>query len=368
MSRGDKFGVFLFGLALLAQAVYAADSNLEKAKQEAIYSYSSEKAIQELERLSPPDGFVLLSYEEEFLLYSKAIQDADVVDKPKYWEHIDFLLAKHDSIVEARKGMQVVDGESLLEKRHLAINVNHRGLRFAMAVRDIPRETREFYGIYLERLSLNYGGGRPEDLESSTIEWKEFRKRFPNSSYIDWMPRPSTETAERAENQYLSIAPKWLHFSLLAGYSYTMYSGGLEGVLNSASGFNVMTELQMSRVLFQLQVGNVSDYGFDHFSMALGIGVAVLEWRYFTADAILGVGSERVNIRDKDDIPSENVLLAGVQADGFIPISNTFDIDIRAQFSVHYSSFEMDGRNKGGLVKVLNLSAGFHFGFPKRSE
>jgi hypothetical protein len=45
MSRGDKFGVFLFGLALLAQAVYAADSNLEKAKQEAIYSYSSEKAI-----------------------------------------------------------------------------------------------------------------------------------------------------------------------------------------------------------------------------------------------------------------------------------------------------------------------------------
>lgn len=264
--------------------------------------------------------------------------------------------------------MQVVDGESLLEKRHLAINVNHRGLRFAMAVRDIPRETREFYGIYLERLALNYGGGRPEDLESSTIEWKEFRKRFPNSSYIDWMTRPSTETAERAENQYLSIAPKWLHFSLLAGYSYTMYSGGLEGVLNSASGFNVMTELQMSRVLFQLQVGNVSDYGFDHFSMALGIGVAVLEWRYFTADAILGVGSERVNIRDKDDIPSENVLLAGVQADGFIPISNTFDIDIRAQFSVHYSSFEMDGRNKGGLVKVLNLSAGFHFGFPKRSE
>ena len=180
MSRGDKFGVFLFGLALLAQAVYAADSNLEKAKQEAIYLYSSEKAIQELERLSPPAGFVLLSYEEEFLLYSKAIQDADVVDKPKYWEHIDFLLAKHDSIVEARKGMQVVDGESLLEKRHLAINVNHRGLRFAMAVRDIPRETREFYGIYLERLALNYGGGRPEDLESSTIEWKEFRKRFPN--------------------------------------------------------------------------------------------------------------------------------------------------------------------------------------------
>ena len=367
MSRGDKFCVFLFGLVLLAQAVYAADSNLEKAKQDVIYGYSTEKAIQELERLTPPAGFVLLSYEEEFLLYSKAVQDADALDKLKHWEHIDFLLAKRDSIVAAREKLHVVGGGSLLEKRHLAVNVNHRDLRFAMAAREVPRETREFYGIYLERLALNYGGGEPMEFENSAAEWREFRKRYPGSPYLDWMPPVSPETAKEAEDQHLSVAPKWMHWTLLGGYSYAMYSGGLGKMLDPSTGFNIMAEWQMSRLLFLLQVGSTSGDGFSDFSIALSGGFAFMEWRYFSADLIFGVVGENLRMKGVDDIPSSKTMLVGVQADGFIPITNILDIDIRAQFSLHYSSFEIDGRNKGGLVEVLSLSAGVHFGAPKRS-
>ena len=367
MSRGEKLCLVLFGLVLLAQVAYAADSSLEKAKRDAIYGYSSERAVEELERLAPPVGFVLLSYEEEFLLYNRAIQDADAIDKPKYWEHIDFLLAKHDSIVAVREKLQVVGGECLLEKRHLAINVNHRDLRFAMAVRNIPRETREFYGIYLERLALNYGGGEPMDYSNSIAEWNEFRKRYPGSPYLGWVPPASPETAKAAEDQHLSVAPKWMHWALLGGYSYAMYSGGLEKMLEPSTGFNIMAEWQMSRILFLLQMGSTSGDDFSDFSIALSGGFAFMEWKYFSADVIFGVVSESLRMKDVDDIPSSKTMLVGVQADGFIPVTNVLDIDIRAQFSLHYSSFEIDGRNKGGLVEVLNLSAGVHFGAPKRS-
>lgn len=206
MSRLVNLYVLLLVFGSLVQTVFAAAPDLEKAKHDAIYGYSSVRTVEELDRLAPPAGFVLLSYEEEFLLYSKAIQDADAIDKSKYWEHIDFLLAKHDSIVAVREKLQVVGGESLLEKRHLAINVNHRDLRFAMAVRDVPRETREFYGIYLERLALNYGGGEPMEFENSAAEWREFRKRYPGSPYLGWMPPVSPETAKAAEDQHLSVA------------------------------------------------------------------------------------------------------------------------------------------------------------------
>ena len=67
------------------------------------------------------------------------------------------------------------------------------------------------------------------------------------------------------------------------------------------------------------------------------------------------------DISDKYGLPLKNITI------NFIPITNILDIDIRAQFSLHYSSFEIDGRYKGGLVEVLSLSAGVHFGAPKRS-
>lgn len=367
MSRLVNLYVLLLVFGSLVQTVFAAAPDLEKAKHDAIYGYSSVRTVEELDRLAPPAGFVLLSYEEEFLLYSKAIQDADAIDKPKYWEHIDFLLAKHDSIVAVREKLQVVGGESLLEKRHLAINVNHRDLRFAMAVRDVPRETREFYGIYLERLALNYGGGEPMEFENSAAEWREFRKRYSGSPYLGWMPPVSPETAKAAEDQHLSVAPKWMHWALLGGYSYAMYSGGLEQMLEPSTGFNIMAEWQMSRILFLLQMGSTSGDDFSDFSIALSGGFALMEWKYFSADVIFGVVSESLRMKGVDDIPSSRTMLFGVQADGFIPVTNVLDVDIRAQFSLHYSSFEIDGRNKGGLVKVLNLSAGVHFGAPKRS-
>lgn len=366
-----KLHVLSAVFAVLAQTVFAADLSLESAKRDAMNGYAPEKSIEILSSLAVPEGFTLLSYEEEFLLYCRAVQEAFDEDKPAYWRHIDLLLSKRDSIVEARKSKSVVNGDCLLEERKLAINVNYRELRFAMAKRDVPREMREFFGIYLERLVFNYGGGEPGEYENSVAEWREFCRRYPDSRYMGWMPQASPVLSAVAESQYLAVASKWMHFSLVGGYAYTGYSQGLDDLLGESSGWSVMAEMQLGRLLLQVQASRVVSDRNDDFSDVLGsmlLGFAVVETRYFTADVLLGLGNETFNVADTEGDPSETVPLVGAEVDAFVPLTRTLDIDLRLRYTAHYSSVEVAGHDKSGIVGTLSLSVGFHLGFPVRSE
>lgn len=368
---------FLFVLLFLGSWAFADDpQDLASLKHKAlIVHFSGTSTLTVLEKIQELSGSldssqVLLSFDEEFLLYCNAIQNIYEDERAPLWNHVLFLLDKRDSIVDYRSKKKLVGADNYREERHFAINMNYGALRHNVAYLDIPHETKEFFGIFLERLVLNYGGEVSGEFHKSEVSWNSFKNRYPESRWINSLPPASKSIADKAEEQHVKVAPKILHFALLVGLDRLDNIGNFPEVADHGTGWSIELEIQFFTVVMQLVgYGGDSDNEarFRDVTVGYAFGLSLFESRYFTADALLGIFSSTYSF-DFVDVGKQWSPAFKLQADLLLPVFSFLDLSLRVEYLIGYSSFKYEGKSYSGAGQKLAVSAGIQFGKTLRSE
>lgn len=376
MFQGLKCVLLL--VALLLSPALAAAQNEDLASKKFKLLTSSFDSGSAVTLVGYADGWsasldsnqVFLSFDEEFLMVCYAIQNANAEDKQKLWERAFALLENQDSIRTYRAGKSLVGDGDYREERNFAINVNYGALKEYAGYQDVARDTKEFFGIFLERLVLSYGGGTTEEIQKSEENWISFENRNPKSKWVGKLPAVLPGVADKAEKQHLRNARKVHHLQINYGYAQSFYGGSIGDFVDGASGRTLMVELRIWKFFLQTQFYNLKneEVGVEDFAGGIASGFSLLQHKYYMADVLFGIAKTSYDFtgtKEEDDCFTPFV---GVQGDFLIPISGVFDIDLRAQYLIDYSTMTSGGKKRSGIGQKLSLSAGIHLGVPMRME